>query len=104
MRRVLGKGGRGEVEVGDRYVEFRSSGCARREKVGKRWRPESSSKIHGRCRQMPITAFNSFTDGFDPNRRSCENFIPNINLEDDRLWVPYATGVWVHPCSFIVTS
>ena len=31
---------------------------------------------------MPITAFNSFTDGLDPNRRSREHFVTNINLED----------------------
>ncbi len=43
---------------------------------------------------MPITAFNSFTDGLDANRRSREHFITNTNLEDDRLWVPYAEGVW----------
>ena len=39
---------------------------------------------------MPITAFNSFTDGLDSNRRSREHFISNINVEDDLLWVPYA--------------
>ena len=39
---------------------------------------------------MPITAFSSFTDGLDPNRRSREHFIANIDAEDDRLWVPYA--------------
>jgi hypothetical protein len=32
---------------------------------------------------MPITAFNSFTDGLDPNRRSREHFIANTNLDDD---------------------
>ena len=53
---------------------------------------------------MPITAFSSFTDGLDPNRRSREHFITNINLEDERLWVPYANGVWFQPCSFNVTS
>jgi len=53
---------------------------------------------------MPITAFNSFTDGLDPNRRSREHFITNTNLEDDRLWVPYADGVWFQPCCFNVTS
>jgi len=52
---------------------------------------------------MPITAF-SFTDGLDPNRRSREHFITNTNLEDDRLWVPYADGVWFQPCCFNVTS
>ena len=35
---------------------------------------------------MPITAFNSFTDGLDPNQRSRGHFITNVNLEDDRLW------------------
>jgi len=53
---------------------------------------------------MPITAFNSFTDGLDPHRRSREHFITNINLEDDHLWVPYADGVWFQPCCFNVTS
>ncbi len=47
---------------------------------------------------MPITTFNSFTDGLDPNRRSREHFITNLNLEDERLWVPYADGVWFQPC------
>jgi hypothetical protein len=27
---------------------------------------------------MPITAFNSFTDGLDPNRRNREHFIATI--------------------------
>jgi 2,4'-dihydroxyacetophenone dioxygenase len=53
---------------------------------------------------MPITAFNSFTDGLDPNRRSREHFITNTDLDDDRLWVPYAEGVWFQPCCFNVTS
>ncbi len=53
---------------------------------------------------MPITAFSNFNDGLDPNRRSREHFITNLNLEDDRLWVPYADGVWFQPCSFNVTS
>ena len=53
---------------------------------------------------MPITAFNSFTDGLEPNRRNREHFITNINLDDDRLWVPYANGVWFQPCCFNVTS
>ena len=43
---------------------------------------------------MPITAFSNFTDGLDPSRRSREHFITNVNLEDERLWVPYANGVW----------
>ena len=53
---------------------------------------------------MPITAFSSFTDGLDPSRRSREHLIANIDLEDDRRWVPYADGVWFQPCHFNVTS
>jgi hypothetical protein len=37
---------------------------------------------------MPINTFSSFTDGLDSNRRSREHFITNINLNEDRLWVP----------------
>jgi quercetin dioxygenase-like cupin family protein len=53
---------------------------------------------------MPINAFSSFTDGLDPSRRSREHFITNVNLEDERFWVPYANGVWFQPCCFNVTS
>lgn len=53
---------------------------------------------------MPITAFNSFTDGLEPDRRKREHFIANINLDNDRLWVPYADGVWFQPCCFNVTT
>jgi quercetin dioxygenase-like cupin family protein len=53
---------------------------------------------------MPITAFSSHTDGLDPGLRSREHFITNTDLEDDRLWVPYAKGVWFQPCCFNVTS
>jgi len=53
---------------------------------------------------MPITAFQSFNDGLDPSRRSRDHFIADTKLEDDRLWVPYATGVWFQPCCFNVTS
>ena len=53
---------------------------------------------------MPITAFNSFTDGLSANQRSRDHFIANINVKDDGLWVPYAEGVWVQPCCFNVTT
>ncbi|MEY2520505.1 MAG: hypothetical protein QOF24_2264 [Verrucomicrobiota bacterium] len=52
---------------------------------------------------MPITAFSSVTDGLDSNQRSREHFIANINVENDRLWGPYAEGVWFQPCCFNVT-
>ena len=53
---------------------------------------------------MPVVAFSSFTDGLDSTRRSREHFIAEIDTEDDRLWVPYAEGVWIQPCQFDVTS
>src|SRR3982751_4624308 len=53
---------------------------------------------------MPINAFNSFTDGLEPSQRSREHFTANINPDDDRLWVPYAEGVWFQPCCFNLTS
>jgi hypothetical protein len=53
---------------------------------------------------MPITVFNSFTDGLEPNRRKREHFIAQVDLNDDRLWVPYADGVWLQPCCFNVTT
>ena len=53
---------------------------------------------------MPITAFNSFSDGLAPNQRSREHFIANIDLEDGPHWVPYADGVWIQLCHFNVTS
>ena len=53
---------------------------------------------------MPITAFNSFTDGLGSTQRNRGHFIANLNVEDDRAWVPYAEGVWLQPCCFNVTS
>jgi len=53
---------------------------------------------------MPITAFNSFTDGLDPSHRSREHFITNIDIANDGRWVPYADGVWLQPCHFNCTS
>ena len=53
---------------------------------------------------MPITAFNSFIDGLDPNRRNRGHLISNINPDDHRRWVPYADSVWLKPCCFNVTS
>ena len=53
---------------------------------------------------MPIASFSSFTDGLERDQRSRDHFITNINLEDDRLWIPYADGVWFQPCHFNVTT
>ena len=53
---------------------------------------------------MPITSFSSFTDGLEPNRRDREHFVANINVDDERRWVPYAPGVWFQPLCFNVTT
>src|SRR6266446_10609550 len=94
------------MEGRSRYLEFRPSrirASAFREKVIRAGRGNHKSR-HTKGGHMPITAFSNFTDGLDPSRRSREHFITNTNLDDDRLWVPYANGVWFQPCSFNVTS
>ena len=53
---------------------------------------------------MAIAVFSSFTDGLKSDQRSREHFISNIDLDDDKLWVPYADGVWFQPCHFNVTT
>lgn len=53
---------------------------------------------------MPITTFNNFTDGLEPQQRNREHFITGIDAGDERLWVPYADGVWFQPCLFNLTS
>ena len=53
---------------------------------------------------MPITAFNSFSEELTIEQRGRGHFTTNIDLEDDRLWVPYAEGVWFQPCSFNLSS
>ena len=53
---------------------------------------------------MPITTFSSVDDGLDANRRNRGHFITNIDVDDERLWVPYAEGVWFQPCCFNVTA
>jgi 2,4'-dihydroxyacetophenone dioxygenase len=53
---------------------------------------------------VPIATFSSFTDGFDREQRSRDHFITNTNLQDDRLWIPYAEGVWFQPRHFNVTT
>jgi hypothetical protein len=53
---------------------------------------------------MPIATFSSFTDGLDRDQRSRDHFVTNTNLENDRLWIPYADGVWFQPCQFNVTT
>ena len=53
---------------------------------------------------MPITAFSNFTDGLEAHQRKREHFITDIDVDNERLWVPYADGVWLQPCLFDLTS
>ena len=53
---------------------------------------------------MPITAFSSLDDGLAPAARSRDHFVHDLDLEDERLWVPYAEGAWFQPCHFNVTT
>lgn len=53
---------------------------------------------------MPITNFSSTDDGLQPGQRGRGNFISQVRMDDDRLWVPYAEGVWFQPCSFDLSA
>lgn len=64
----------------------------------------ASHHVLTRGQPMPITAFNSVSDGLDPSRRKRDHFIINTSVDDDGSWVPYADGVWIQPCCFDVTS
>ena len=54
---------------------------------------------------MPITNFATFSDGLESKQRKRNHYIADIDLEDDRLWVPWGdlVGVWFQPCCFNVT-
>jgi len=64
----------------------------------------ASGHVLTRGQTMPITAFNSASDGLDPGRRKRDHFVTNTKVDDDGPWVPYAEGVWIQPCCFDVTS
>lgn len=53
---------------------------------------------------MPITEFNNFTDGLQPNQREREHYITNTDLNNEKLWIPYVEGVWFQACNFNLTS
>jgi 2,4'-dihydroxyacetophenone dioxygenase len=69
-----------------------------------KWKLQLNIDSTPRGLNMPIATFSSFTDGLDRDQRSRDHFITNTDLENDRLWVPYADGVWFQPCHFNVTS
>ena len=53
---------------------------------------------------MPITEFSSFSDGLEPHQRGRGNFIANVEVDNERLWIPYVENVWVQPCSFDLSA
>lgn len=53
---------------------------------------------------MPITEFSSFHDGLKPHQRGRGHFIANVEFDNERLWIPYAEGVWFQPCSFDLSA
>jgi 2,4'-dihydroxyacetophenone dioxygenase len=55
---------------------------------------------------MPITKFAAFSDGLEPKQRHRDHYIADIDLDDDRLWVPWGDtkGVWFQPCCSNVTA
>ena len=53
---------------------------------------------------MPITSFPGFDDGLVAESRRRDHFLTTLDLEDDRLWVPYGETAWFQPCQFNVTS
>jgi hypothetical protein len=54
---------------------------------------------------MPITTFATFADGLEPKQRSRGDYTADVDLDDDRLWVPWGDteGLWMQPCCFNVT-
>lgn len=53
---------------------------------------------------MPITTFSNVDDGLAAHQRSRGHFIANVDASNEKLWVPYAPGVWLQPCHFNLTS
>jgi len=53
---------------------------------------------------MPITAFNSFTDGLDPAAGAASTSLPTSTLTTTGAGCLMPDGVWFQPCHFNVTS
>jgi 2,4'-dihydroxyacetophenone dioxygenase len=66
--------------------------------------PGSQNGISVQGENMSIASFSSHTDGLEPDQRSRSHFITDLDMEDERRWVPYSEGVWFQPCHFNVTS
>jgi hypothetical protein len=53
---------------------------------------------------MPITAFSSFSEKIAPDAIGRGHLITNVDVDDERGWIPYAEGSWLKPCSFNLSS
>ncbi|UCG75365.1 MAG: 2,4'-dihydroxyacetophenone dioxygenase family protein [Gemmatimonadota bacterium] len=53
---------------------------------------------------MPVSAFASYDDGLATSDRRRDHFITDLDLDDDRLWIPYGDTAWFQPCRFDVTT
>ena len=53
---------------------------------------------------MPIQSFGSVNDGLEKGTQSRGHFVANTDIKNEKLWIPYADGVWFQPCCFNVTS
>jgi 2,4'-dihydroxyacetophenone dioxygenase len=53
---------------------------------------------------MPITSFSSFGEGIAAGQKGHGHFVANIDVSDEKRWIPYAEGVWLQPCSFNLSA
>jgi 2,4'-dihydroxyacetophenone dioxygenase len=53
---------------------------------------------------MPVQTFNFFSSGLTPEQRHFHDYTVDTDLDDDRLWVPFAPGSFFQPCQFNTTS
>ena len=53
---------------------------------------------------MPIQSFSSVNDGLDKGAQNRGHFVADTDIENEKLWIPYADGVCFQPCCFNVTS
>ena len=53
---------------------------------------------------MPVQTFRNSSDGLKPNQRDRGHYVADLDTENERLWIPYADGVWFQPCQFNVTT
>jgi hypothetical protein len=53
---------------------------------------------------ITVQNFQFFEDGLKPEQRLRHEYMKNINLNDERFWIPYGEGVWFQACHFNVSA